>query len=138
MTILSHKLEWNRTQDLRFVVLCGHYVSLLGSVWEPLACSANGACGLGFGLLHFVSMNSVQEILPALTVLNVLNTHTDPLGENLATDTLVHNDTNSTLRHVEDTTSLAMVSLMRHALLECSAAYRTWNYTIIEKEKNSP
>ena len=106
-------------------------MSLLGCVWEPLACSTNGASGHGLGLLNLVSVNSVQEVLSALTVLNMLNTHTDPLGENLSMHALVHHNTHSTLRHVEDTTSLAVVSLVRLALLESSAASDVNNVPIL-------
>ena len=94
----------------------------LGTRRESLAGGTSLAGSLGLCLPDLVSVNSVQEVLSALTVLNVLDTHTDPLGENLATHALVHHNTHSTLRHVEDTTSLAVVSLVRHALLECSAA----------------
>ena len=46
----------------------------------------------------------------------------DPLGEDLALDTLVNDDADSVLGHVEDTPSLAVVGLMRHTLLEGTAA----------------
>jgi len=51
-------------------------------------------------------------------MVDVLNTDIDPLGQDLAAELLVHNDTNSMLCHVEDTASLTMVKLMWHTLLE--------------------
>ena len=83
---------------LGLVVLCGHQVSLLGSLpkqvstkkskknhlWQPLAWSALLSSGLGLGLLHLVGVHSVQEVLPALAMLHMLHTHADPLGQDLA------------------------------------------------------
>ena len=89
---------------LGLVVLCGHQVSLLGSLqkrvwskvqegpsvlfeahlWQPLAWSALLSGGLGLLLLHLVGVHSVQEVLPALAMLHMLHTHADPLGQDLA------------------------------------------------------
>merc|ERR550532_559596 len=77
--------------------------------WQPLAWSALLSSGLGLCLLHLVGVHSVQEVLPALAVLHVLHAHADPLGQDLATNTLVDNNTNGALRDVENTSSLAMV-----------------------------
>jgi len=87
-------------------------MGILRGIGESLAGSALVTGGLSLGLLNLVSVHSVQEILPALTVLNVLNTDTDPLGENVSTHALVDNNSDSTLGNVEDTTGLTVVSLM--------------------------
>ena len=126
-TELSHELEWNGSQNLGLIVLGGDQVSVLGGEGESLASASNGAGGLSLGLLDLVGVDSVQEILPALAMLDVLNADADPLGENVSTDTLVHDNSDGTLGDVEDTTSLSVVSLMGHTLLEGTAAYTDYN-----------
>jgi len=72
-------------------------------------------------LLHLVGVHSVQEVLPTLAVLHVLDTHADPLGQDLATNALVDDDADGALGDVEHTPSLAVVSLVGHTLLEGTA-----------------
>merc|ERR1719193_1935924 len=55
-------------------------------------------------------------------MLHVLDAHADPLGQDLAANPLVDNNTNSALGDVEDASSLAMVSLGGHTLLESTAS----------------
>ena len=69
-------------------------------------------------------MLPVQEVLPALAVLHVLDTHADPLGQDLATNALVDDDADGALGDVEHTPSLAVVSLVGHTLLEGTATWR--------------
>ena len=64
----------------------------------------------------------IQEVLPALAVLHVLHTHTDPLGQDLATNTLVDNNTDGALGNVEHTSGLAVVGLVGHTLLESTTS----------------
>ena len=59
--------------------------------------------------------------LSALGMLDMFNTDRDPLRQNLALDTLVDNDTDGALGHVEDAASLAVVGLVGHTLLEGTA-----------------
>merc|ERR1719244_498727 len=108
--------------NLGLVILGRHQVSFLGSSRQPLARSALLASGLGFGLLNLVGMDPVEEVLPALAVLHMLHADADPLGQNLAADALIHNDTHGALGHVEDTTRLAVVGLVGHTLLEGSTS----------------
>ena len=96
--------------------------------WQPLAWSTLLSGGLGLLLLHLVGVHSVQEVLPALAVLHVLDTHADPLGQDLATHTLVDDDADGALGNVEHTPSLAVVSLVGHTLLEGTATWR-WGWS---------
>ena len=96
-------------------------MSGLGTNRESLAWSSFLARCLGLSLPDLVGVDSVKEILPALGVLDVLNTDVDSLGEDLATDTFVHNDSDCSLGHVEDTSSLSVVGLVGHTLLESTA-----------------
>lgn len=77
--------------------------------------------GLGFLLLDLVGLDTVKEILSALGGLDVLNADGDTLGEDPSSDTLVDNNTKSTLGNVEDTSGLAVVGLVGHTLLEGTA-----------------
>ena len=125
-TKLSHELVRNRSQELRLVVLGGDNMSFSGCSWESLAvCFLT--TGLGLLLLDVVGVDSVQEVLPALAVLHVLDTNIDSLGQDLAAHSLVHHNTQRSLRHVEHAPSLAVVGLVRHSLLEGST---TWNSPI--------
>ena len=84
-------------------------MSGLGTNWESLAWSSLLARCLGLSLPDLVGVNSVQEILSALTVLHVLNAHVHPLGQDLSAHALVDNHSHCSLGHVEHTSSLAMV-----------------------------
>ena len=54
-------------------------------------------------------------------MLDVLHADVHSLGEDLATDTFVDNNTDGSLGHVENTPGLAMVALVWHTLLEGTA-----------------
>ena len=97
-------------------------MSFLGLGREPLAGSSLLSRCLGLLLPDLVGVNSVEEILPALAVLGVLDPDVDPLGQDLAADSLVDNNTERSLGHVEHTPSLSVESLERHSLLESAAA----------------
>ena len=118
---LSHELVWDRSQELWFIVLGADNMSWSWSNRESLAGSSSLATGLGICLPDLVGVDSVKEILPALAVLHMLNPDIDSLGQDLATHSLVDNNSNCSLGHIEHTTSLAMVGLVRHSLLESSA-----------------
>ena len=105
-----------------FVIFSGHKMSALGLSWEPLAWSSLLPRCLGLLLPDLVGVNSVQEVFPALAVLGVLNPDVDPLGQDLAADSLVDDNTESSLGHVEHTASLPVESLEWHSLLESAAS----------------
>jgi hypothetical protein len=64
---------------------------------------------LGFLLLLSVKLNTVQEFLTALGVLDVFNTNIDTLFHVTATDNLVNDDTDGRLGNVVDDTSTTRV-----------------------------
>ena len=118
---LGHELVRDWLQQLWFIILGRDDMSSSRTYWESLAWSSFLARCLGLSLPDLVGVDSVKEILPALGVLDVLNTDVDSLGEDLATDTFVHNDSDCSLGHVEDTSSLSVVGLVGHTLLESTA-----------------
>merc|ERR1719192_506782 len=76
---------------------------------------------------ELLGVNSIQEILPALTVLNMFDTDANPLSKNLATYTLIHNNSNGTLGDIENTTSLSVIGFVGHTLLEGSTTFNVNN-----------
>ena len=119
---LSHELVRDRSQELGLVIFSGDYMGFARLNREPLAGSSLHAAGLGLCLLDLVGVDSVEEVLPALGVLDVLQADVDALGQDLATHALVDHHTHGALGHVEHTPGLAVVGLVGHALLEGSAA----------------
>ena len=119
---LSHELVRDRSQELGLIIFSRDYMSFARLNGEPLAGSSLHAAGLGLCLLDLVGVDSVEEVLPALGVLDVLQADVDALGEDLATHTLVDHHTYGALGHIEHTSGLAVVGLVGHALLEGSAA----------------
>ncbi len=103
-------LKWNSINNVKKV----SHVSL--AVWRLLA----GL--LGRHLLGLVVLDPVEEVLPALGVLDVLDADGDALGQDPALDPLVDDDAQRVLGHVEDAPGLAVVGLVRHALLEGAVA----------------
>lgn len=73
--------------------------------------------GLGLPLLGSVALDTVQKLLPALGVLDVLNTEVDTLLHVTAVDNLVANDTNTSGGNVVDDTSLSVVELVGKTFL---------------------
>lgn len=71
--------------------------------------------------LHLeVLLDAGEEILTALGVLDVLDAHVDPLGEDVSAYSLIDDDAQSVRGHVEYAASLSVVYFERHTLLYCS------------------
>lgn len=64
-----------------------------------------------------VLFDALKEVVPALGVTQVLDTHVDPLGDNASTHPLVHDHSQGMCRHVEHTAGLAVIDFVRHTLL---------------------
>merc|ERR1719461_1902548 len=112
--VLTDELVSDWSDQLWDIVLGRDCVGLTGLTLEgdPLA-------GLiGCLLLLVVGLDTVEELLTALGVLDVLNTNVDPLGEDLSAHALVDDDTEGVLGDVEHAAGLAVVGLVGHALLE--------------------
>lgn len=124
---LSNELVWNRTNQLGCVIFSADDVSGSGPDGLSLQTYGLDTGGLGFFLLDLVSLDTVKEILSALGGLNVLNADGDTLGENPSPDTLVDDNTECTLGNVEDTSSLSVVGLVGHTLLEGTATYKYYD-----------
>jgi len=77
-----------------------------------------GSLCLGVSLGLIVGANASFEGLAAGGHTGVLDADVDALGEDAATDALVHNDTEGVCRHVEDSARLAVVELVRHASVD--------------------
>jgi len=73
------------------------------------------------GLLELlVQLDSVEELLSAARVLDVLDTDVDPLRKNSLFDSLVDDDAEGVLRHIVDNTGPAVIHLVWHTFLHCT------------------
>ena len=63
-------------------------------------------CQSSHSVLLWVLLHPLQEAVSALRVLNVLNPHTDLLGQNLALNWLVYNDAQGMLADLVDSSGL--------------------------------
>ena len=121
---LCHELVRDRSQELGLVIFSGHNMGCAGLDGVSLAGGSLLAAGLGLCLLDLVGVDSVEEVLSALGVLDVLQADVDALGEDLAAHALVHHNTDGALGDVEHAAGLAVVGLVGHALLESTAAWK--------------
>ena len=72
---------------------------------------------LGLSLLGVVLAHSSLEGLTALAAADMLNSDMNSLGDDSASVLLVDDDTDGVLGHIENTTGLTVVELVRHALV---------------------
>ena len=94
-------------------------MSFCGLSWNSLGADLL-ALLLGFDLLGIVGSHSSLEGLSALTLSDVLNSDMDSLGEDLSSDLFVDDHTHGGLVHVKNLTSLSVVELMGHALVNAA------------------
>ncbi len=95
--------------DVNDVLLAGLQVDSLGVDLHTL--------GLGLSLLGVVLAHSSLEGLAALRSADMLNSDVNSLGDDSASVLLVDDDTDGVLGHIENTTGLTVVELVRHALV---------------------
>ena len=81
-----------------------------------------GSILLGLLLLGSVSLDTVQELLSALGVVDVLDTDVYPLLQVTVSDFLIDNNTEGGLGDIVDNTGLSVVDLVRHTILQVSIA----------------
>ena len=72
-----------------------------------------------------------QEAISALRVLNMLDTHINSLGKNLALNLFVYNDANSMLGNIVDSPSFAMVTFVGHSFLNSTHSLDIYNITLL-------
>jgi hypothetical protein len=89
-----------------------------GLALQVLVC----ALGLGLLLLCSVLLDAPQEVLTGSGDTNVLNTDVDALLEVSVADLSIQDDADSGLGHIVDDTSLSVVDLVRHTLLDGTCA----------------
>jgi len=75
---------------------------------------------LSLSLENLVVLNTLNELLAAVRLLDVLNAEVDTLGDDAATNTLVDGNTNSATSDVPDDTGLTVVELVGHTLVACT------------------
>ena len=81
-----------------------------------------GSVLLSLLLLGSVSLDTVQELLSTLRVVDVLDADVYPLLQVTVSDFLVDNNTEGGLGDIVDDTGLSVVDLVRHTILQVSIA----------------
>ena len=84
----------------------------------------------GFLLFLIIFLHTFQEAISALRVLNMLDTHINSLGKNLALNLFVYNDANSMLGNTVDSPSFAMVTFVGHSFLNSTHSLDIYNITL--------
>ena len=85
----------------------------------------------GFLLSLIIFLHPFQEAISALRVLNMLDTHINSLGKNLALNFLVYNDANSMLANIVDSPSFAMGTLVGHSFLNSAHSLDIYSITFL-------
>ena len=114
---LDEGLVWDRGQSLWDITFGRDNTSLSWLGWLPLQLNSD-TLSLGLSTLSSVSLNSLQELSSALGVLDVLNSQVQSLLNVSVTDHLVNDNTDGGLGNVVDNTSLTVVKLVWHTLLD--------------------
>jgi hypothetical protein len=104
----ARKLTRQSSQSLRGVALDRDNSALSGLSWQPLELNVLSLL-LCLPLLKSVALDTVEELLSALGVLDVLDTKVDTLLEVTTVDDLVADDTDGTGGDVVDDTGLSVV-----------------------------
>ena len=102
------------------------------SGWHRLVLQLNpGALLFGFLFLLIILLHPLQEAVSALRVLDVLNPHIDPLGQNFALNLLVYNDAHGMLGDIVDSSGFAVVTLMGHSFLNSAHSLDVYDITLL-------
>lgn len=82
------------------------------------------ASSLSFFQESLILLHTLEEVLSALWVLDMLNTDVDAFGNDSATHSLVHNNTEGVCCDIVYATSFTMVYFVWHTFLDCSIALK--------------
>ena len=125
---LDESFVWNWSQSLWDVTLGGDNTGASWLSWLSLQLDGD-TLSLGLSTLGSVGLDSVQELLSTLGVLDVFNSQADSLLDVSVTNDLVDDNTDSRLGHVVHNTSLTLVELVRHTLLDGTVGLDVDNVT---------
>ena len=125
----GHEFIGDGLQQFGFLSIGPHKVCF--SRWSRLALQLNPSPFLfGFLLFLIIFLHTFQEAISALRVLNMLNTHINSLGKNLALNLFVYNDANGMLGNIVDSPSFAMVTFVGHSFLNSTHSLDIYNITL--------
>merc|ERR1711928_196567 len=126
--LLDDKFISNRFNQLRTIVLCGHKMAFPRSCRVSLAVNFH-TTGLGFSFLHLVFFHTSQEIISALGMFDMLNSEVDSFWDNSVSKLFADNNSNGSSRHIEDTSSFAVVVFVWHSFVNDSISLDISNIT---------
>lgn len=125
---LDELLISNGNNTDRGVVLGGDHVSGTRSSGLTLQADLHSiSTSLSTSLV--VSTGTLQKVITALAVVDVLNTNIDTLLHVTITDLLVNNHTDGMRGHIENNTGLSMVELVRHTTVNSTVGLDVNNIT---------
>ena len=84
-----------------------------------------------FLLFLIIFLHTFQEAILAVRVLNMLNTHINSLGKNLALNLFAYNDANSMLSNTADSSTFAMATFVGHSFLNSTDCLDSHNITLL-------
>ena len=84
-----------------------------------------------FLLFLIIFLHTFQEAILAVRVLNMLNTHINSLGKNLALNLFAYNDANSMLGNTADSSTFAMATFVGHSFLNSTDCLDSHNITLL-------
>ena len=90
---------------------------------------------LGLSLLGVVGVHAFDECLSALTLAHVFNANVDALGNDAGVHALVNDDSDSVFGHIKNTSSLAVVELVRQTGLHATIADNIYVVSLLEVGK---
>ena len=82
---------------------------------------------LGLTSKLIVALETIQKVLSAGRMRHMFNAKIDLLGDDASTNALVYNNTDSMFGHIEHTTSLAVIELVRHTFMKGTIAFDVHN-----------
>merc|ERR1712013_227685 len=125
---LDDELVSNGFDQLRRVVLRGDKMSFTWSNRMSFTIDLHTGC-LRFTLLHLILLHTSQEIVTTFGMFDVLDAEVDSFGDDSVSQLFVDDNTDSSSRHVEHSSSFAVVVFVWHTLVDGSITLNINNIT---------
>lgn len=131
---LQQRFVWHWSHQFNGSLLCRDKMTRARCGWHPFN-RDNSLVFLCFFSLCSVALHSVQELLSALAVRDVLNSQIDTFRQDTVTNAFVHNHTHRSFGYIVNDSSFSVVELVRHSLVHggiCLDVDNVSNLVILE------